>query len=129
MSNQVKTASTKLTKKERFLVVAEIFDAYRVVPRAILALYGTLLYSLYTWFTAIETVVQTTCDATLLKILIDHGETIAIAQQLACSVSDVVGGPTTAQAAFVATVVGVAAPIFAFYTNTGRTWGKKKEES
>ena len=129
MSDETVTTPQKLTKKEKFLVVAEIFDAYRVVPRAILALYGVLLYSLYTWFTAIETLVQTTCDAALLKILVDMGETVVAAQQLACTVSGMVGGPTTAQAAFVATVVGVAAPIFAFYANTGRVWGKEKKDS
>lgn len=128
MNDQAKITSPNLTKKERFLMVAEIFDAYRVVPRIILALYGTLLYKLYTWFSAIETVVKTTCDTVLIKFLVEHGENIIEAQQLACSVADVVGGPTTAQAAFVATVVGVAAPIFAFYTNTGRGWNKKKEE-
>lgn len=129
MSDETVTTPNKLTKKEKFLVVAEVFDAYRVVPRAILALYGALLYNLYTWFTAIETLVQTACDAALLKILVDMGETVVAATQLACTVSGMVGGPTTAQTAFVATVVGVAAPIFAFYTSTGRNWSEKKEDS
>lgn len=127
MSDQAVTTPKKLTPKERFLAVAEVFDAYRIFPRAIVALYGVLLYNLYTWFTGIVTVAQTSCDAALIKILTELGEPVAVAQELACTVSGMVGGPTTAQAAFVATVVGVAAPIFAFYANTGRGWGKKDD--
>lgn len=33
--------------------------------------------------------------------------------------------PTTQQAAFVSAVVGIAAPISAFYFQTGRKWGDK----
>lgn len=121
------TTSKKLTKRERFLVVAEIFDAYRVVPRAILAMYGVLVYKLYTWIITLGTVVKTQCDAALIKILLDSGVDIAQAQEIACTVAEVVGGPTTAQTAFVTTVIGLATPLFAFYANTGKVWGKKED--
>lgn len=122
------SATSKITLRERFLGYAEMIDAFRVVPRFLLSMYGVLVYTLYTWYTSIETVVQETCDAALVKILIDHGESIAAAQELACSVSSVTGGPTTAQTTFVTTVIGLATPLFAFYANTGRDWGKGKSE-
>ena len=123
----------KLTKTERFfamftllrqalLSTAELIDAFRVVPRFILTLYGILIYQLYTWYTAIETTVQTKCDEAILKLLMDHGETLVAAQEVACYVADHVGGPTTAQTTFVTTIIGLATPMFAFYTNTGKKW-------
>lgn len=117
----------KITLRERFLGYAEMIDAYRMVPRLFITLYGVLVYKLYTWYTSIETVVQQTCDAALIKILIEGGESIIVAQQLACQISDVIGGPTTAQTTFVTTVIGLATPLFAFYANTGRKWGSKSE--
>ena len=128
----------KLTKSERFLVIftllrksafsfAELIDAFRIVPRLILTMYGLLIYELYVWYTSIETLVQNKCDAALLQILVDHGETMFDAQTLACQVVDHVGGPTVAQTAFVTTVVGLATPLFAFYANTGKKWNNGKE--
>ena len=126
-----------LTKTERFfamftllrqalLSTAELIDAFRVVPRFILTLYGILIYQLYTWYTAIETTVQTKCDEAILKLLMDHGETLVNAQSVACYVVDHVGGPTTAQTTFVTTIIGLATPMFAFYTNTGKKWKEDK---
>jgi ABC-type xylose transport system permease subunit len=106
------------------LSTAELLDAFRIVPRFILTLYGILVYRLYIWYAAIGTTVQTKCDATMTQILLDHGQTIVEAQLLACYVVDHVGGPTTAQTAFVTTVIGLATPLFAFYASTGKKWGK-----
>ena len=123
----------KLTKTERFfatfrllrealLATAELLDAFRVVPRFILTLYGILIYQLYTWYIAIETTVQTKCDEAMMKLLLDHGHQLVEAQAIACYVVDHVGGPTTAQTTFVTTIIGLATPLFAFYTNTGKKW-------
>jgi hypothetical protein len=117
---------TKKTIKDRFLDVAELIDAYRVVPRLFLIVYGYMIYNVYRWFTAIETAVQTKCDAALIQVLIDHGKTLEYAEALACTVVDMVGGPTTAQTTFVTTIVGLSTAVFAFYANTGRSWGAKK---
>lgn len=110
------------------LSIAELIDAFRIVPRFILTMYGILIYQLYLWFTSIETLVQNKCDAALLQILMDHGETLISAQNLACQVVDHVGGPTTAQTAFVTTVVGLSTPLFAFYANTGKKWKKDEDK-
>jgi len=130
------TPQTKIQKtmsafghvKIALMSIAELIDVFRIVPRFILTVYGILIYKLYTWYASIETTVQTTCDATLTKILLDHGQTIAEAQLLACHVVDHVGGPTTAQTAFVTTVIGLSTPLFAFYTNTGKKWGKGEDK-
>ena len=119
----------KLSAKEKWLTVAEVIDGYRVVPRLFLALYGVLVYNLYTWFTSIETAAQQACDAALIKILLDHGEKLEAAQALACSVSGVTGGPTTEQAAFVTAIIGLATGVFGFYASTGKKWGGDKSGS
>ena len=126
LTNAQKAFATFSLIKTALLSTAELIDAFRVVPRFILTLYGILVYRLYVWYASIETTIQTKCDATLTQILLDHGQTIAEAQMLACYVADHVGGPTTAQTAFVTTVIGLATPLFAFYTNTGRSWTKSK---
>ncbi len=104
------------------LALAESFDAWRIVPRAILVVYSALVLNLYLWFKSIPTFVQERCDASMLKILIDANVSLDQAKALACSIVDVVGGPTAAQSAFVTTITGLSAGIFGLYTATGRRW-------
>jgi hypothetical protein len=112
--------------KKRIMAFAETFDALRVIPRIILVLYGILVYSLYSWFLSIPTLNHVKCDAALLKILLDSGESLQSAQTLACSIVDVTGGPTTAQAAFVTVIVGLAPVVVGLYQATGRKWEKNQ---
>lgn len=44
------------------------------------------------------------------------------AKVFACSVVDIVGGPTAAQSAFVTTIIGLSTGIFGLYVATGRKW-------
>lgn len=104
------------------LVIAESFDAWRIVPRLMLVAYGALVINLYTWYKSIPTFVQQKCDAAVLKIFIDGGMTVHDAQNLACTIVDVVGGPTPAQSAFVTTIIGLSTGIFGLYTATGKRW-------
>lgn len=115
--------------KKHLLTLAELIDAFRIVPRLFLIMYGILVYNLYTWFISLETIVQEKCDAALIKILIDSGESLEAAKLLACQVNDVVGGPTSPQAAFVTAIIGLASAAFGFYLNTGRKWSEKQKES
>ena len=121
--------NNKKTPKEHLLTIAEIIDTFRIIPRLFLVLYGILVYNLYHWFTNIETFVQQKCDAALLRVLLDHGEKLDFAQQLACTVGEVTGGPTTVQGAFVTAIVGLAVGVFGFYTSTGKKWGDSKDNS
>ena len=104
------------------LALAESFDAWRIIPRSILVAYSALVLNLYLWFKSIPTFVQERCDAGILKLLLDAKYTIEQANEMACSVVDVVGGPTAAQSAFVTTVIGLSTGIFGLYTATGRKW-------
>lgn len=112
----------KKSLRERFLGYAEMIDAYRVVPRIFLIMYGVLVYNLYLWYISIETKVVETCDSALIEILTKNGASLIEAQELACRVTEVIGGPTSAQTTFVTTIIGLATPLFGFYANTGRVW-------
>lgn len=104
------------------LALAESFDAWRIIPRAILIVYSALVLNLYLWFKSIPTFVQERCDAAMIKTLMEANISLEEARLLACSVVDVVGGPTAAQSAFVTTITGLSAGIFGLYTATGRKW-------
>ena len=122
MAKQLSIPPSKL--KKAIMTFAETVDGLRLVPRLILIGYSYMVFKLYVWYTSMETVVQTKCDATLIQILLENGNTLIKAQDLACTVVDVVGGPTSAQTAFVTILIGLATPLFAFYATTGKKWGK-----
>lgn len=112
-----------MTKFRKYsLALAESFDAWRIIPRAILIVYSALVLNLYLWFKSIPTFVQEKCDAAMLKMLLESKIGLDEAKMLACSIVDVVGGPTAAQSAFVTTITGLSAGIFGLYTATGRRW-------
>lgn len=113
----------KLTKfKQIALTLAEVIDAWRAVPRIMLITYGAMVINLYTWYKSIPTFMQQKCDAAVLKIFMDGGMDLHQAQALACTIVDVVGGPTPAQSTFVTTIVGLSTGIFGLYTATERHW-------
>lgn len=104
------------------LILAETFDAWRVVPRLVLILYALMVVDLYTWFKSIPTIQVMRCDAALIEILRSGGMDVDKATDLACNTSDVVGGPTSSQSAFVTTIIGLSTGIFGLYASTGRRW-------
>jgi hypothetical protein len=104
------------------LIIAESIDAWRVIPRAILIIYGTLVFKLYIWFRSIPTYVQEQCDSDIITSLMNSGISLEEAKVIACQVIDVVGGPTSAQSAFVTTIIGLSTGIFGLYVATGRKW-------
>lgn len=104
------------------LVLAESIDAWRIIPRLMLIAYGAMVINLYTWYKSIPTFLQQKCDAAVLKIFIDGGMSLHDAQSLACTIVDVVGGPTPAQSTFVTTIIGLSTGIFGLYTATGKRW-------
>lgn len=113
----------RITKFRKYsLVLAESFDAWRIAPRMMLIAYGGLVLNLYAWYKSIPTFLQQKCDAAVLKIFIDGGMALHDAQGLACTIVDVVGGPTPAQSTFVTTIIGLSTGIFGLYTATGKRW-------
>lgn len=125
----LKTTTKPSRAKRLALSIAETIDALRLIPRLVLVGYSSLLACMVFWYMEIATVVKTECNAALIQILLDKNMDLEKAQQLACTVADMVGGPTTAQTALVTAVVGLAAPIFGFYATTSKKWGngEKKE--
>jgi hypothetical protein len=113
-----------LNLKDVLLRTAEIFDAWRVIPRIVLVLYSSLVFSLYLWYRSIPTYVQEQCDGALMQTLLDRGMELEAVEAVACTVVDIVGGPTMAQSTFVTTIIGLSTGIFGLYVATGRKWDK-----
>lgn len=113
-----------LYKKFRLfsLVAAEAFDTWRVMPRLMLFAYAILVSNLYLWYKSIPTYVQEQCDAATLQIFLNNKVPMDQAIKLACTVKDVVGGPTPAQTTLVTTIMGLTSVVFGFYTSSGRRW-------
>lgn len=107
------------------LNVAESFDAWRIVPRAMLVSYGYLVWSMYVWYKSIPIYPQIKCDSAVLEVVLARGAQLAKAAEIACGYVGTVGGPTSEQTMFVTTITGLAAGIFALYTTTGRKWQKE----
>lgn len=124
-----KNAGKPSRAKRWVLSIAETIDALRIIPRMVLIGYSALLTYMVFWYMGIETVIKTECNAALIQILLDKNLDLEKAQVLACTIADMVGGPTIAQTALVSAVVGLAAPIFGFYATTSKKWsnGEKKE--
>jgi hypothetical protein len=80
------------------------------------------VFNLYLWYKSIPTYVQEQCDSGVLKVLLDTNLDLDSARAIACSVVDIVGGPTAAQSAFVTTIIGLSTGIFGLYVATGRKW-------
>lgn len=108
--------------RQHILVLAEAVDAWRVIPRLMLMAYGYLVFNLYLWYKNIPTYVQEKCDGSILSELLAQGKSMSEIKQYACTVVDVVGGPTAAQSTFVTTIIGLSTGIFGLYTATGRKW-------
>ena len=102
--------------------VAEMVDAWRIVPRLMVIAYGYLTWKTWVWYTGIEvTVTKTNCQL--------------LANEVICDITGVVG-PSTQQAALVTAIVSMAAVVIGLYSSSGKDWtkpllpwfGKKKEE-
>lgn len=103
------------------LKIAEIIDAYRIVPRTIIALYAYGLYRIVEWYINFELKYVTKCDSATLNVLMKEGVSVEEAKAIACTVSEVIGHPT-GYTALVTAMVGAAAVVFGLYANTGRSW-------
>lgn len=91
------------TYRKAHMAVAELVDAWRVIPRLLVAAYSYLIFMIVKWY-------------------MDLGPTI-IEGCVSDTITDCIHqAPTTQQAALVTTIVGISAAVFGLYTNTGRKW-------
>jgi hypothetical protein len=88
------------------LAVAEWIDAWRLIPRALVAGYGFMLTWIVVWYMKLEPYILEGCDISVL------GEKC------------IINAPTGSQSILLSVVVGAAAAVFGLYTNTGRKWDK-----
>jgi len=106
------------------LAIAESIDAWRIVPRTIVILYGVMVAYLMEWYLHLQTFPKIQCAADVLTAALSKGVPLDKAQELACHVVDIVGGPSTSQTAFVTAVISLSSAIFGFYVSTGKDWSK-----
>lgn len=102
--------------------LARIMDAWRVIPRVIVGMYGFMIYKLFVWYTSMPTHEEKSCNESLVATLLDRGVDVNKAMELACTVVDTVGGPTTQQTSFVTIIVGLSSAMFGFYVSSGGKW-------
>lgn len=103
------------------LVLAEAFDAWRVVPRAILVAYGWMVWMVSSWYMSIPSTNEVRCQADVLRELLDQGSTVEQARSIACTVVETIGGPTSEQTMFVSILTGLSSVVIGLYLNTGKT--------
>ncbi len=87
---------------------AEFVDNWRIVPRLLVAGYACLTWKVVVWYMHIPATLET-CK------IVDNKKICGIIEK---------AGPTTQHAALVTAVIGAAAIVFAFYTNSGKDWSK-----
>ena len=120
--------SIGFASKQKWLDLAEIIDAHRIIPRLLLLAVSCLVGYTMLWFFGIHMTPVIACDPTLIQILLDHGQNIDLARELACKTTAYVGGPTTQHVTFATAIVGgLASAVFGFYANTGRNWKQKDD--
>ena len=88
----------------KVLTSAELFDAWRVVPRILVAAYGWMCWEIVDWYMDLKPAIIEGCDVSALGDLCLYD------------------APTTQHAALVTVIVGASAAVFGLYTNTGRSW-------
>lgn len=92
------------TWRKGHMAVAEWVDAWRIVPRVIVAGYGYVLWHVVKWYMSLEPHIIENCNIELLKEV--------------C----VVQAPSTQHAALVTALVGISAAVFGLYANSGKKW-------
>jgi hypothetical protein len=91
------------TWRKGHLAVAEWIDAWRVVPRLLVAAYGWVVYTVIKWYMALEPKMIEGCTAELAETCVYNA-------------------PSTQHAALITAVIGISAAIFGLYTNSGKKW-------
>lgn len=92
------------------LAAAEAVDAWRIVPRLMVAGYAYMLAYMLYWYMSLKPYVLSDCVK-------------ALGPDVAASISHcIMVEPTTQHTALISAVVGISAGVFGFYANSGRPW-------
>jgi hypothetical protein len=90
------------------LAMAEMIDAWRVVPRLLVGGYAYLVYLTVKWYMALEPHVIPGC--------MPEGSTVPVVAQC------LEMAPTTQHAALVTIIVSISAAVLGLYTGSGKKW-------
>jgi hypothetical protein len=92
------------------LAAAEAVDAWRIVPRLMVAGYAYMLAYMIYWYMQLKPYVLEECVK-------------ALGPDVAASITHcIIQEPSTQHTALITAVVGISAGVFGFYANSGRAW-------
>lgn len=91
-------------------------DKHKILVKLCLVLYIIVAGGVLHWYTSFELQYETRCDAQVLKVILDEGEDLLVAEAIACSVTKVLG-PPTGHITLVTTVVAAGSGLLGFYGN------------
>lgn len=92
------------TYRRRHLFIAELIDAWRLIPRLVVGLYIWLAIYVILWYIGLDPYILKGCN-------IDKLGEVCIVQ-----------APATQHAVALTSVFGLGAAVFGFYAGTGRKW-------
>jgi hypothetical protein len=121
LSKELSMADKINTFRRWSLAIAESVDAWRVVPRIVVAGYSYLIGYMVLYFLSHDNVEHVTCDPAVLKVLLDANTDLATATDIACRVTDIIGPPDSLTG-IVGTLIGAGAVVFGLYSSTSKKW-------
>jgi hypothetical protein len=98
--------------RKRHLAIAEFIDAWRLIPRSLVAGYAYMLAKVVWWYMSLE--------PHLPKDILHKVDQLTPEQIKLLLVE----APTTQHAVLVSTVVGIGAAIFGLYSSSGKRWNE-----
>lgn len=93
------------TWRKTHLAIAEFIDAWRVIPRAVVILFGYGVYHAVKWYMQLKPYLLDGC--------IEAGGTVEMC---------LIQSPTNQHVALLTGIFGLAAAVFGFYAKSGHTW-------
>jgi len=91
--------------RKTHLSMAEAIDAWRIVPRLMVAGYGFLVYQVVSWYMELVPYMLDGCVSDIVEKCI-------------------IEAPATQHSVLVSAVIGLGAVMVGFYVNTGRKWNE-----
>lgn len=85
------------------LAIAEWVDAWRLIPRAVVGLFGYGVYGVTKWYMELKPYMLEGCQSDVVKDCL-------------------IQAPTTQHTALLTAMFALAGAVFAFYSNAGRKW-------
>ncbi len=95
-----------------YLMLAELVDSYRIIPRMLVLGYSYLVYRVVDWYMHLQPYFPKDIQPMLGKLIKNSSDVQVLLVQ----------APTTQHAVLVTAVIGFGAAVFGLYTSTGIQW-------